>query len=171
VLFDPAIVRGFDYYTGLVFEIYDTNPENRRAIFGGGRYDRLLGQFGKEEIPAAGFGMGDVTLEHFLEGHGLKSSRTRSQRAFLTLMNPGLLGETLKLASELRSRGLTVETSLEATKKFGKQLELAEKKGFRYVLILGEDELHSETVIIKDLQTGTQHAVIRHKVADELKNR
>jgi histidyl-tRNA synthetase len=171
VLFDPAIVRGFDYYTGLVFEIYDTNPENRRAIFGGGRYDRLLGQFGKEEIPAAGFGMGDVTLEHFLEGHGLKSSRTRSQRAFLTLMNPGLLGETMKLASELRSRGLTVETSLEATKKFGKQLELAEKKGFRYVLILGEDELHSETVIIKDLQTGTQHAVIRHKVADELQNR
>ena len=171
VLFDPAIVRGFDYYTGLVFEIYDTNPENRRAIFGGGRYDRLLGQFGKEDIPAVGFGMGDVTLEHFLEGHGLKSARTVSHRAFLTLMNNDLLGETLKLASELRSEGVHIEASLEATKKFGKQFELAEKKGFRYVLILGEDEAKAGTVIIKDLQTGSQHAETRHTVADYLKKR
>ncbi len=171
VIFDPAIVRGFDYYTGLVFEIYDTNPENRRAIFGGGRYDRLLGQFGKEDIPAVGFGMGDVTLEHFLEGHGLKSTASTPPRAFLTLMNDDLLGESLQLASELRSNGISIETVTAATKKFGKQFEMAEKKGFRFVLILGEDEIQNATVTIKDLETGAQRSESRHRVAEILKGR
>ncbi|MDD5068931.1 MAG: ATP phosphoribosyltransferase regulatory subunit [Candidatus Pacebacteria bacterium] len=69
--FTPSIARGFDYYTGMVFEVFDTNPENRRALFGGGRYDNLLEMFGVEPVPTVGFGMGDVTMRDFLETHKL----------------------------------------------------------------------------------------------------
>ncbi len=67
IKFDPEIVRGFDYYNGIVFEIYDTNKENSRSIFGGGRYDNLMDIFGKKPVPAVGFGMGDVITKDFLE--------------------------------------------------------------------------------------------------------
>ncbi|MDD5050467.1 MAG: ATP phosphoribosyltransferase regulatory subunit [Candidatus Pacebacteria bacterium] len=73
--FDKSIVRGFDYYTGMVFEVFDTNPENRRALFGGGRYDNLLEMFGVDPVPTVGFGMGDVTMRDFLETHKLPLTR------------------------------------------------------------------------------------------------
>lgn len=74
VVFTPTITRGFDYYTGMVFEVFDTHPDNRRALFGGGRYDNLLEIFGVEPVPTVGFGMGDVTIRDFLETHGLPTS-------------------------------------------------------------------------------------------------
>ena len=70
--FNQKIVRGFDYYTGIVFEVFDTNPDNPRSLFGGGRYDNLLEIFDVDPIPAVGFGMGDITLRDFLETHKLK---------------------------------------------------------------------------------------------------
>jgi histidyl-tRNA synthetase len=70
-VFDPNIVRGFDYYTGMVFEVFDTSTENRRSLFGGGRYDNLLEIFGVEPVPCVGFGMGDITIRDFLETHKL----------------------------------------------------------------------------------------------------
>lgn len=72
VEFDSSVVRGFDYYTGMVFEVFDTHADNRRSLFGGGRYDNLLEMFGVDPIPTVGFGMGDVTIRDFLETHGLK---------------------------------------------------------------------------------------------------
>ena len=69
--FSPSITRGFDYYTDVVFEVFDTNPENRRSILGGGRYDNLLELFGVEPVPTVGFGMGDITMRDFLETHKL----------------------------------------------------------------------------------------------------
>ncbi len=72
--FDANIARGFDYYTGMVFEVFDTHPENRRSLFGGGRYDNLLELFGVEPVPTVGFGMGDVTIHDFLETHKLPLS-------------------------------------------------------------------------------------------------
>lgn len=71
VVFEPTITRGFDYYTGVVFEVFDTDPENSRSLFGGGRYDNLLEIFGVEPVPTVGFGMGDVTIRDFLETHEL----------------------------------------------------------------------------------------------------
>lgn len=70
-IFSSSLTRGFDYYTGMVFEVFDTNPENKRSLFGGGRYDNLLEMFGVEPLPTVGFGMGDVTIRDFLETHGL----------------------------------------------------------------------------------------------------
>lgn len=73
-VFDPSITRGFDYYTDVVFEVFDTSPENNRSLFGGGRYDNLLEIFGVEPVPTVGFGMGDVTIRDFLEIHNLPLS-------------------------------------------------------------------------------------------------
>ena len=75
VIFSGEIQRGFDYYTGIVFEVFDTNPENKRSLFGGGRYDNLLEMFGVEPLPTVGFGMGDVTIRDFLETHNLPTSK------------------------------------------------------------------------------------------------
>ncbi|MEK7690938.1 MAG: histidine--tRNA ligase, partial [Bdellovibrionota bacterium] len=85
VVYDPTVLRGLDYYTGTVFEIYDTSPENRRAMFGGGRYDNLIGLFGNQKLSGVGFGMGDVTLENFLEIHGLKPSLPTGVDVLVTL--------------------------------------------------------------------------------------
>lgn len=71
IVLDPTIMRGFDYYTGMVFEVFDTSPENNRSLFGGGRYDNLLELFGVDPVPTVGFGMGDVTIRDFLETHSL----------------------------------------------------------------------------------------------------
>lgn len=73
-VFSPTITRGFDYYTGIVFEVFDTSPENNRSLFGGGRYDNLLEIFGVEPVPTVGFGMGDITIRDFLETHNLPLS-------------------------------------------------------------------------------------------------
>lgn len=68
---DSSLMRGFDYYTDVVFEVFDTHEDNRRSLFGGGRYDNLLEMFGVEPVPTVGFGMGDVTIRDFLETHKL----------------------------------------------------------------------------------------------------
>ena len=169
LIFDPGIVRGFDYYTGFIFEMYDRDPENNRALFGGGRYNRLVGMFGKQEIPAVGFGMGDVTLENFIISHGLRpASIEQPGGAYITLMDENLSGEVAALAAELRAAGVSVEIALEATKKFGKQFELAEKKGRRFVLVLGGDELAKGVVRVKDLTSGEQSDVSRTELAAHL---
>ncbi len=155
--FDTGIVRGFDYYTGLIFEINDNHPENRRALFGGGRYDRLMGLFGGEEIPAVGFGMGDVTLDDFLEAHSLKPEQlAHPEGFFLSLFHDTLLEPTLQLAGELRQNGIDLEVSFDAGGKFKKQLQSAERKKKRYVIIMGEDEWKSGKIKLKDLVTGDQ---------------
>jgi histidyl-tRNA synthetase len=74
-VFEPTVTRGFDYYTGMVFEVFDTHPDNRRSLFGGGRYDNLLEIFGVEPVPTVGFGMGDITIRDFLETHNLPTSK------------------------------------------------------------------------------------------------
>lgn len=163
--FDPAIIRGFDYYTGFIFEIYDRDPQNRRSLFGGGRYDRLIGLFGKEEVPAVGFGLGDVTLEHFLTSHGFtEAARREREGVFLTLFSADLMEDILSLASELREAGIVAEVALEPTKKLGKQFELADRKGRRLVLIMGPEEKKNALLRIKDLETGTQQDVPREKL-------
>ncbi|MFZ2484975.1 MAG: ATP phosphoribosyltransferase regulatory subunit [Minisyncoccia bacterium] len=75
IKFDDTFKRGQAYYTGVVFEFYDTNPDNPRSILGGGRYDNLMELFDVEQVPAVGFGAGDVTIKDFLETHGLPTSK------------------------------------------------------------------------------------------------
>ncbi len=156
--FDPGIVRGFDYYTGLIFEVQDQNPENRRAICGGGRFDKLLGQLGKQDMPAVGFGLGDVTLEAFLRARGLLTDAPAKSGCYFILF-PESRDASLKIANDLRQAGVLVETSLEPSVKIGKQMEAADRKGRRFVLMQGGDELARGVVRVKDLASGEQKDV------------
>ncbi|MGK5083032.1 histidine--tRNA ligase [Bdellovibrionota bacterium FG-1] len=158
VSFDATVLRGMDYYTGTVFEIYDVSPENRRALFGGGRYDDLLGLFGKTKLPGVGFGMGDVGLQNFLEVHGLLPQFPATIDVFVSLPQVELRAHAERIARELRSHGLRVITPLEVG-GFGAQLKLASKQGARFAILFGESELAEGKVLVKDLLKGEQAAV------------
>lgn len=155
--FRPAVIRGFDYYDGLVFEVFDKHPENNRALFGGGRYNGLAEIFGQNNFPAVGFAPGDETIKLFLESWNLLGKIAASQpaRYYLPLLSSELIGETAALARELRGRGLNVLTGLEE-QKVGKALEFANKKKISRVVIFGGDEAKRNIYKIKDMATGEE---------------
>lgn len=159
VVFDPTVLRGMDYYTGTVFEIYDISPENRRALFGGGRYDDLLGLFGKTALSGVGFGMGDVGLLNFLEVHGLLPKLEGGADVFVSLPKLELRGRAEGIARQLRSAGLSVVTPLEVG-GFGAQLKQASKHGARFAVLFGDAELAEGKALVKDLAKGEQTAVL-----------
>lgn len=168
--FDFSIVRGLDYYTGTVFEVYDKSSENKRALFGGGRYDNLVGLFGcNKNISGIGFGCGDVTLENFLKTHDLVPKQKAADIKVMVLNFPGIdYSELFLLTSELRTL-MTASLFLEE-KKVGKQIEYAIKNDYDYIAILGEDELKESIVVIKNLKTREEIRVPRNKLSDYFNN-
>ena len=158
VVFEPTIMRGLDYYTGTVFEIYDMSPENRRAMFGGGRYDNLMGIFGKEALSGVGFGMGDVSLQHFLETHQLVPIFSSEVDVMITLPMLEYRSIAEKIARELRGFGLSVMTPL-ALGSFGAQLKQANKHRAKFAILFGDDEYSEGKIVIKNLQSGEQNIV------------
>ena len=166
--FDPTVLRGMDYYTGTVFEMYDTSPENRRAMFGGGRYDNLIGLFGNQKLSGVGFGMGDVTLRHFLETHGLFPQLESAIDVFVTLPHAQLRGTSDEVARGLRAAGFHVMTPL-SVEGFGAQLKLASKHQAKLAVLLGEAELARGEVVLKDLRKGVQSNVRREVLVAEVR--
>lgn len=167
VSFNPLVLRGMDYYTGTVFEMYDVSPENRRAIFGGGRYDNLVGLFGKDLLPGVGFGMGDVTLRNFLETHGLLPALDSGIDVFVSLPDGRFQSAQAQIAGELRGAGLRVVTALEIG-GFGAQLKQAAKLGAAHVVLFGDDEWAQGAVLVKTLVTGEQATVARGELVERL---
>jgi histidyl-tRNA synthetase len=152
--FDIALMRGFDYYTDVVFEVFDTDPENNRSMFGGGRYDGLVGLFGVESVPTVGFGMGDVTLANFLDSHGLLPDIKPSvDVVILTVGN--VYQQANDLAQAMRSQGLNV--SIDTTdRKLEKKIKNVDKQNIRHVIFAGETEAQSGEYKLKDLSTGQE---------------
>jgi histidyl-tRNA synthetase len=169
VVFDPTVLRGMDYYTGTVFEIYDVSPENRRALFGGGRYDDLVGMFGKNALSGVGFGMGDVGLRNFLEVHNLLPKFESHVDVFVSLPRADLRGHAETVARSLRDAGFKVMTPLEVG-GFGAQLKLASKHGARFAVLFGDTELAEGKVMVKNLLKGEQAAVAIADVATHVAN-
>jgi len=155
--FNPAVIRGFDYYDGLVFEVFDKNPENNRAMFGGGRYNGLAEIFGEKNFPAVGFAPGDETTRLFLESWDLldRAKEDQPQKYYLPLLNASLTAETGRLAKELRGRGLNVLVGLEE-QKIGKALELANKKGIENVVIFDKEEAKQGVYKLKEMASGEE---------------
>jgi len=162
---DTSIVRGFDYYTGVVFEVFDTSSENNRSLFGGGRYDNLLSLFGGDKIPAVGFGMGDVTIRDFLETHDLLPPYNARTELFLCTLTQSAKEYAQKLAQALREQDINVEVAL-SDKKVGDQIKIANKKGIPFVICIGEDEIKNESFTIKHLESGEEKTLKEDAVAD-----
>ena len=157
VVFDKSLARGFDYYTGTIFEIFDTDPENNRAMMGGGRYDNLTGLFSDEAVPGVGFGFGDVTLRNFLESHNLLTSDITSPTLTVIPTDVSLNIEGQKVAQQFRAAGISVATDI-GTKKLQKKLKSASDTFVDYVLVLGDDEITSQKYTVKNLADGTEES-------------
>lgn len=155
-VFDATLTRGFDYYTGIVFEIYDTNPANPRSLFGGGRFDKLVALFGGDPIPAIGFGMGDVTLIDFLETHDLTPNTTgAAPQLYLGTPAPSDIPTAQAFADTLRKQGCRVFVNL-GERGLGDQIKDAVKRKIPFFLAYGADEIATQTVRMKVLATGEE---------------
>ena len=163
---DLTIVRGLAYYTGTVFELFDAQ-RSLRAICGGGRYDDLLQRSGGPDLPALGFGMGDVVLSELLRERGLAPEPPASADVFVAAVTPDDRPFVLRLAHQLREAGLAVEYAF-GDEKIGRQLKLADGRGARYAVVLGPDERARDAAVLKDLQAGEQREVPLSALAETL---
>src|SRR6266516_908367 len=154
---DFRIVRGLAYYTGIVFEMFDAG-RSMRAICGGGRYDGLLAAMGGPDLPALGFGMGDVVLGELLKERGVAPKASIELGAFLVAVGGDDMPWVLKLAHAMRERGIAVEYGLRHT-GVRKQLELAAARGAPRAVIIGPEERQAGLAVVRDLKAGTEAKV------------
>ena len=169
-VFDFGIIRGLDYYTGTVFEVFDEAPENNRAMFGGGRYDNLVGLFVKNSnVSGVGFGFGDVTLENFLVTHNLVPDLYGSEKKVLVARFDDVPVEKyVAIVDELRASGI-VTSLYTGIKKFGKQIDYAVRGRYSHVIIMGGSELERGVAKIKNLETREEVELEVSAISDALK--
>ncbi len=136
---DTELVRGFDYYTGVIMEAFDTDPTNRRAMYGGGRYDNLLTLFGEQPIPTVGFAIGDVVMRDFLETHGLLPKYVPATTVMICVVDEPAILSAHTLAQTLRARGISVAVNT-SLRKLPDQFSSAEKLSIPKVIVLGSGD-------------------------------
>ena len=155
IVIDTSIVRGFDYYTGMVFEIFDTNKENPRALFGGGRYNKLMDALGEEELPAVGFGAGDVTIKDFLEIRGLLPEYRPATELAIVLedFDEETILKAEQIASKLRMQDVNTAVNY-SFKKPDKQLKNVAKQKVPFVLFVNSKALKENAFKVKNLKSG-----------------
>jgi histidyl-tRNA synthetase len=169
VKFDPNIMRGLLYYTGTVFEAFETSGSVKRAILGGGRYDNLLADVGGQPLSGIGFAMGDVVAGIVLEEAGLQPEFIPTPAAALvTVFDESMLTKSFELAAQLRNAGLNVMVFPEPA-KLQKQFKFADKMKIKIALTIGPDEAANDQVAVKSLTTGEQVTVKREAVVDEIR--
>ena len=152
--FDASIVRGLAYYTGPVFEAHDRAGE-LRAICGGGRYDKLLSTLGGKDLPATGFGFGDMVIMELLAEKGLVPELTSGNDDVVISLSPELRNAAMHVASSLRARGRSVDLVLE-NKRLKWAFKHAERSGAQRLVMVMPDEWKDGKVRIKDLETGEE---------------
>ena len=157
-VFDPGIVRGLAYYTGIVFEVHDIQGD-LRAICGGGRYDNLLRDFGGPAVSATGMGMGDCVLEILLREKGLLDKKITSKTLdyYVVPIAGELLDEAVKLTAGLRTKGFKSAFSYKAA-GLSKQLKNASEQNAKYCVIIG-DEFKAGNIVVKDMASGNQKTI------------
>ncbi len=167
-IYDPSVVRGFDYYTGVVFEVYDLSPVNNRSVFGGGRYNDLVSIFGVEKVSGCGFGAGDVTMRDFLETHSLLPEYHPPVQLYICHFENYLEAANI-LASELRSQGFNVVVDL-TSRKVSAQVKSADREQVPYVLVVGEEEVKTGKYKVKNLKDSKEEITDKKDLANFIKN-
>ena len=168
-VFDFGIIRGLDYYTGTVFEVLDTAPENNRAMFGGGRYDNLVGLFVKNSnVSGVGFGFGDVTLENFLVTHNLiPDIYAEETKVLVTKFDDVPYREYTAIVAKLREAGIQSSVYI-GSKKFGKQIDYAVKENYSHIIIMGGSEYEAGEIKIKNLAAREEKTVRIDELSAEI---
>jgi len=167
--FDMTLMRGLDYYTGTVFEVFDTDPDNNRSVLGGGRYDGLVGMFGAEPISAIGMAQGGTTIENFLEVHKLLPNLASTTDIYIVVLG-GVGKAANKLARHLRSEGVNVELDI-TDRKLDRQIKTAVKKNIPYILFIGEDEVRDEVYTVKDVNSTKEQKLGFSRIVSLMRDR
>jgi len=167
-IFDLSIVRGLAYYTGLVFEAFDTEGE-LRALFGGGRYDELVGTFGDREVPAVGFAFGYSPTIELLKEEDRYPLKEVETDVYVLSVSESVRDIGLDYATRLRDEGLSVETDL-AERGFGEQLGYADNMNAKRVLIVGKRDLENDQVTMKHMDSGEEEEIGKDEVVEHLKS-
>lgn len=168
VRFVPSTTRGFDYYTDIVFEVFDKNPENNRSMFGGGRYSGLVGMFGVEPVEAIGFAMGDVTLMNFLESNKLLPALRPETDVYAVIVGD-VLDQAQSIVKDLRGMGVNVALDISG-RKLDKQIQTATKKGIRYAMFIGQNEIAENQFKLKDLVEGKEETHSLERLVSVIKD-
>ena len=153
-VFDITLMRGFDYYTDVVFEVFDTSTINNRAMLGGGRYNGLVGLFGVEPVATAGFGFGDVTLLDFLEVHKLLPTVKPETDVYVIVIGNHYV-KADKFIDELRKNGINVAVDL-TERKMAARIKTADKKKIPFVMFIGEEEITKNKIVLKNILNGEE---------------
>lgn len=168
-IFDITLMRGLDYYTGTVFEFFDTHPDNNRSLFGGGRYDGLVGLFGAEPVSAVGMAPGYSMTEIFLRTHNLLPELKSRTNAYVVVL--GSAGKmAAKLASDLRREGANIELDITG-RKVDKQLKTAIKKQIPYIIFVGDEEAKTSIYTVKTTATGGEEKMSFERLVSLLTDR
>jgi len=163
---DLSVVRGLAYYTGIVFELWDARRE-LRAICGGGRYDGLLDQIAGVDLPAVGFGMGDVVLTELLRDYELLPESTGRLDCYVAWLGTEGRRQALRTAQTLRGVGLSTVYEFRE-RRLGNQLKSADQLGARWAVILGPTEFQEGRVRLKNMSTGTENTVTLDQLTQTL---
>jgi histidyl-tRNA synthetase len=165
VQFDPTIVRGLAYYTGIVFEIFDRKGE-LRAICGGGRYDALLRTVSDVDLPACGFGMGDVVIAELLKERRLLPETKQHLDYYIVAVSDGERTLQRRIAQRLRARGHSVSYGFGGA-GVGKQFKEADARGAARVVVLGPDEVEQGIMVVREMATGTEQRLALSQFLNE----
>jgi histidyl-tRNA synthetase len=168
-IFDITLMRGLDYYTGTVFEVYDTDPENNRSLFGGGRYDGLVGLFGAEPISAVGMAPGLTVTELFLSSHKLLPEFISTTDVYIVVLEDALKG-AMKLADGLRQEGVNTEVDITG-RKLDKQIKAAVKKHIPFMVFVGEDEVKKEIYSFKNTASAEEQKLSLERIVAVIRDR
>lgn len=166
VRFDITLMRGLDYYTGMVFEVFDLNPDNNRAMFGGGRYDGLVGLFGAEPIPTVGFAPGLTTTELFLRSHNLLPELKPTTDVGIIVVDESMK-EALILAGQLRKQGINVEVDISG-RKLDRQIKSSVKKEVPFILFIGTYEVQSQIYTLKNTATSSEEKLSFDQIIEKI---
>lgn len=166
--FDITLMRGLDYYTGMVFEVFDLHPDNNRAMFGGGRYDGLVGLFGAESLPTVGFAPGLTTTELFLRSHNLLPELRPATDVCVIAVDDSMTA-ALDVARQLRSEGVSVEVDI-TDRKLDKQVKAAIKKGIPYLVFVGANEVREQLFTLKEVATTNEKKLSIERIVSTVRD-
>lgn len=166
-IFDATLMRGLDYYTGTVFEAFDTHPENNRSLFGGGRYDGLVGMFGAEPISAVGMAPGNTMIENFLSVHGLLPELQPLTQVYVAVIDDALEAAS-EVALRLRAGGVNTELDLSG-RKLDKQMKTALKKRVPFMLFVGANDTLDGAFSLKNIRDESEQKLTIEQIIAHLK--
>ncbi len=171
-ILSPYLVRGLDYYTKTVFEIYEDTPEGRQqgALPAGGRYDNLIKQLGGKDTPACGASAGVERMINIMKDNKIRFSQSPVPKIFLAQLGANARREILKLMDKFREAKILVAESF-SSDSLGSQLRKADRIGVDYALILGQKEVLEKTIILREMKTGKQTTIKMDKIIDVMKKR